>query len=70
MPATKTTSMTQAEFVERAARRYAERADLNPVQARHAAEALWDEGRALADLDIDTPEDLADEDMSNWDNDE
>lgn len=49
-------------WIDRCARRYEERANLDSATARHFAEACW-ESRLNDD---ESPEGMADEDMSYW----
>lgn len=63
--------MTKDEFISRAAARYVARSDVDMLIAIDCAEAIWNDGAILADLDEhNTPESLADEDMTEWTDDE
>lgn len=64
--------MEATEFFERAMAQYRKRCPkLKDAEVFGLAELLWRDGKADRDLnDLTTPEDLADEDMSYWDDDE
>lgn len=57
--------MDEKEFIDRAHKRYAEKAGLGYEEARAAAEALWDGGSAV-EYYSDTPEQLVDADLKDW----
>ena len=62
--------MEKAEFITRAAAQYKQLAGITIDESIACAEVLWNDGTANADLDeLNTPEDLADDDMSYWDDD-
>lgn len=62
--------MEKTEFIERAAKTFQDGCPrLSTIEATDAAEELWDDGSVAADLDVHTPEEMADEEMSCWGND-
>ncbi|WP_264858166.1 hypothetical protein [Burkholderia cenocepacia] len=50
------------EWIERCAKRYVDRAGLDLAMARDFADACWE----MRLSDDDSPEDMADEDMTYW----
>lgn len=62
------TTLTQEEWISRAAAHYKARAEMNDEDARNTAEALF--GAQDGPMsEWDSPEECADSDMSYWTND-
>lgn len=63
--------MEATEFIERATKAFkAGCPGLTDEEAQDDAIALWEKGSVLKELDTVTPEDMAYEEMSYWDDDE
>ena len=58
--------MHKDAFIKRAQHRYVDKAGMTYAEAAAFALILWDDGKALDDLNPLTPEDMVDEDLTNY----